>query len=134
MKEKIHCRVPEMFIYVNSVINKTITKKVFLIMRLAAFILFLINMQVSANSAAQNISISKSGISLKDAFAEIREQSGYYFIYNDELVAPLKPASINIRNASVEEALKELLKNYPLEYRIEDKIIIIRQKKNITAG
>lgn len=98
-------------------------------MRLALIILFVINLKVSAVTYAQNVTISKPSISLKDAFSEIRQQTGYFFIYNNEIVNQLKPISIHVRNATIDNALKELLKNQPLEYSIEDKVIIIKPKK-----
>src|SRR6478672_5626071 len=102
MKENIHCRIAASFKGVSLILPKN-KRKVFLIMKLVAVILFLINMQVSALTYAQKISINKNSLSIKEAFTELRAQSGYYFIYNEDLIAKLKPVNVQLKNVSIED-------------------------------
>src|SRR5690606_3795571 len=80
------------------------------------------------NSFAQRVSISKNNITLKDTFREIHQQTGYYFIYNDKVVSNLKALNLDIKNAELNDALKEIFNHQPLQYTIEDKIIVIKSK------
>ena len=97
-------------------------------MKLIAVILFIVNLQVSATSFGQNVSISKTDISLKDAFKELRQQTGYYFIYKNEVLANTGKVSIHVKDVSIDKALSALLKDQPLSYTIEDKIIVVKAK------
>ncbi len=97
-------------------------------MKLVAIILFIVNMQVSATSFGQNVSISRTDISLKDAFKELRSQTGYYFIYNNEVLENTRPVSISVKDVSIEKALTVLLQGQPLSFTIEDKIIVVKSK------
>lgn len=128
MKEKIHCRVAIIFIIVCSIMNSKAAKKFFLTMRLSVIIVFLINIHVSASSYGQLVNLTKNNISLKEAFTEIHKQTGYYFIYNDKAVSQLQTLNLEIKNAALLDALKVVFKNQPLQYSIEDKIIVIKPK------
>ena len=127
MKHRIHFgMVSELT--AGSINNSRILKKIFLIMKLVAIILFIVTLQVSASSYGQNVSMTKTEVSLKDAFKELRLQTGYYFIYKNEVVANIGPVNISVKNVSLEKALTELLKGLPLTYTIEEKIIVIKPK------
>ena len=102
-------------------------------MKLATIILLVVNLHVSATTFGQNVSISARSISLKQAFVELRAQTGYYFIYNDELVSNAKPVQVDLKNVDLEKALKELFKAQPFTYTIKDKIIIVKAKENVSS-
>lgn len=86
-------------------------------------------MQVSAAGFAQKISLSKSNAALKTVFREIKSQSGYNFLYTDNLLKNANPVTINVENTGLEKVLADIFKDQPLSYEIESKTIIIKPLK-----
>ena len=98
-------------------------------MKLSIAILFVGIIHVSAASFAQKITISKKNIALQTIFNEIGRQSGYDFFYDVNTLNKAKNINVNIRDASIEEALKVCLDGQPLYYTIENKIVVIKRKE-----
>ncbi|WP_256009029.1 TonB-dependent receptor [Desertivirga xinjiangensis] len=86
-------------------------------------------MQVSAASFAQRISLSQKKISLEKVFREIHNQTGYDFLYDKQLLSKRKPVNVNVSNESLEEVLEHCLEGQALEYKIEERTVVIREKK-----
>lgn len=97
-------------------------------MNLTAILLLVCCLQVTANAISQ-ITLSERGVSLQKVFREIREQSGYNFLYPNSLLQKAGKVSVIVRNASLEEALQISLRNTGLTYSIMDKSIVIRKKE-----
>lgn len=97
-------------------------------MRLTTVLLIATFMQVSAAGFAQKINLSHSNASLKTVIKELRNQSGYGFVYTDDQLAKANPVSIKVRNMSIEEVLKQVFKDQPLSYTIDTKTVIIKEK------
>ncbi|WP_442591514.1 SusC/RagA family TonB-linked outer membrane protein [Pedobacter sp. AW31-3R] len=104
-------------------------RKILLIMRITAILLFMTMMQVSASTYGQRITINKRNASLEAVFKEIRKQSGYDFLFNRELLKEASPVNIRLTNASLEEVLKSCLSGQALEYVIGNHSVIIRAKE-----
>lgn len=99
--------------------------KFLLTMKLIIFFLTTAILQVSANSFAQKITLNKTNESLEKVINEIRDQSGYDFFYNIQLIKNAKPVSIHLKNETLANALEECFKNQPFDYEIKNKTIII---------
>ena len=97
------------------------------IMKLTVAILIIGLTQVSAAINAQ-ITIKEKNIPLQTALKTISHQSGYDFIYSDQVFKDAHPISLNLSNASIETALNLCFKDQPLTYRIEDKTVMVRRK------
>ena len=131
MKEKIHCRL-SYAIFSNdfSTKQKQLFKKALLVMRIIAVIVFVFSLHVSAKTLGQNVNIKKQNITLKEVFKELRNQTGYYFIYNSKEVADEKRVSANFSNTPIDVVLSSILKGLSLNYTIEDKIISLKPAIN----
>jgi TonB-linked SusC/RagA family outer membrane protein len=103
-------------------------QKILLIMRVTTFLLLAIMMQVSATTLAQRVTINQKNANLTDVFKTIRIQTGYDFIYDQDLLAKSAPININVNNAALSEVLKRCLANQSLSFIIEDKTIIIKEE------
>ncbi|QNN42804.1 TonB-dependent receptor [Pedobacter roseus] len=103
-------------------------QKILLIMRVTTFLLLAIMMQVSATTLAQRVTINQKNANLTDVFKIIRIQTGYDFIYDQDLLAKSAPININVNNAALSEVLKRCLANQSLSFIIEDKTIIIKEE------
>ena len=106
--------------------------KTLLIMKFTVIFLFIACMQVSATGHSQKVTIYQTNVSLKKVFKEIENQSGYHFFYKDKLLRQAVNVSLNVNNASVEEALDQCFLDQPLTYTIVDKIVVIKERKLAT--
>ncbi|MGN6602447.1 MAG: SusC/RagA family TonB-linked outer membrane protein [Ginsengibacter sp.] len=77
---------------------------------------------------SQTVTLSLKKVSLEKTFKEIRKQTGYSFVYTREQINKSNPVTVNIKNASVAEALDICFANQPLSYIIEDKQVIVKDK------
>lgn len=102
-------------------------QKIMLIMRVTTFLLLAIMMQVSATTLAQRVTINQKNANLTDVFKTIRIQTGYDFIYDQDLISKSAPININVNNAELSEVLKRCLANQALSFIIEDKTVIIKE-------
>ncbi len=100
-------------------------------MRLTTVIIIASIMQVSAAGYAQRISLSNSNAALKTIFREIKSQSGYNFLYTENLLKNANPVTIQVKNATLAEVLQQVFSNQPFSYEIESKTIIIKQQKKL---
>jgi len=103
-------------------------RQTLLVMRITALILLVGLLQVSASSLAQKISIDKKNTSIQSVLNEISKQSGYDFFYDANALKKIKPVSISIQNADLNEAVKKSLSGLPLSYSIENKTVVIKEK------
>src|SRR5580658_4672095 len=92
---------------------------------LTAIFIFVLSLHISAKTYSQTVTISGKALTLDRVFDEIETQTGYQFIYDKALLKKVKPVTLNIKAASIEEALSQCLKGQPFTYQIEDKIITI---------
>ncbi|MFA4867835.1 MAG: SusC/RagA family TonB-linked outer membrane protein [Pedobacter sp.] len=99
------------------------------IMRLNLIIFFLtaMLMQVSAISTAQ-ITLTEHKAPLLAVIKSLKKQSGYHFFYNDQNLKEAKPVTVSLKNVSLEEALKACMEGQELTYKIEQKMVVIKQK------
>ncbi|UAY55734.1 SusC/RagA family TonB-linked outer membrane protein [Arachidicoccus terrestris] len=96
-------------------------------MKLTVAILIIGLTHVSAAINAQ-ITIKEKNIPLQTALKTISQQSGYDFIYSDQVFKDAHPVSLNLNNAPIETALSLCFKDQPLTYKIEDKTVMVRRK------
>lgn len=99
--------------------------KTWLIMRLIVPLLFVLPFQISANSIAQEITISEKTAFLPELFRDIEQQTGYLFFYDKALIQTKKPVRVRLKNASLEDALNICLKGQELAYSVMRNTIVI---------
>lgn len=114
----------------NVVFRETgIHKKVILVMKITSFLLLVVLMQVSAAGLAQKINLNEKNVSLKTVIEKVRLQSGYNFLYIENVLDQTKPVNIQIQNVEFAYALKRIFSNQPLDYEIKGKTVVIRKKE-----
>ena len=95
-----------------------IPAKLFLTMKLVTLLLMATLTQVTANGYSQNISMEKKNISIEAAFTAIESQTAYLFLY-DKLDLPTgQLVSVNLKNATIDQALNQLFADLPLSYKV----------------
>jgi TonB-linked SusC/RagA family outer membrane protein len=96
-------------------------------MKLTILLLVIGTLHISAATYSQTISISRHNASLKTIFKDIKKQSGYLFFYNGNINITGQKLNVDLKDATIEEALMACLPA-ELTYIIVDKTIVIRKK------
>ena len=111
-------------------------EKILRIMRLTAFLIFILSFQVYAKSFGQtekfNLSMNST---LKEVFDRLEKVSGYRFILKyDESILD-KRVDVKYSNETIEQILNDLFKDTGFTYKIVDRYIAIRpfdEQSNLT--
>ncbi|MCD0486699.1 SusC/RagA family TonB-linked outer membrane protein [Pedobacter sp. MC2016-14] len=103
--------------------------KVFVVIILATIL------EVKASSSfAQNINLNEKSATLTSLIKKMRQQSGYDFLYDADLIDGFNNIKINVVNSTVEKALNQTLKDLPLAYTISNKLVVIKRKVTNQTG
>lgn len=108
--------------------NNNYVSKAHLAMKLTIILIFCLTIQVSATTMAQKVNLSATNASLKTIFKEIRRQTGYYFIYSDKVIEMSNTVTLQVKDTGIDQLLKTVFENQPLDYSIEDKTIVVKVK------
>lgn len=102
-------------------------KKILRIMRITAFIVFILSMQLYAKSFGQTEKVNLSmNSTVKEVIERLEEVSGYRFVLKSNESILDKQVSVKYTNESIEKVLDDLLKDSGYTYNIVDRYIAIR--------
>ena len=99
-----------------------------LIMKFLAFFLLAACLQVSAKGYSQQVTLSVSDVPVWKVFKEIKKQTGYDFLYTDEMLKKTDRVTLSLKNSSLQTSVDECLRGLPLEYTIVEKTVVIKRK------
>jgi TonB-dependent starch-binding outer membrane protein SusC len=105
-----------------------LSRQTMLAMKLIILLVIAACLQVSATGYSQTVSISGKNIPLKKVFDAVKNQAGYVFFYDANLIKNAKPVTIDVKNAPVERVLSETFKDQPFDWSIENKTITVIKK------
>ncbi len=119
--------------------------KLLLIMKLTLVftMLFILNGHANTYSQGLKLDINIRQASLKELFEQIKSQSDYRFLYNNDQVNDDLKIDVNVKNGSIEDILAEALRRSNLLFKVIDNQIIIypatekpedQSPKNIVKG
>ena len=100
-----------------------------LIMKLTAFFILVLCLNVTANGFAQRVSLSEKNVPLEKVFREIKKQTGYTFAYTKAHLEKARPVTVNIHNATIEQVLELCFRDQPLDYTLVNRTVVIINKK-----
>ena len=79
---------------------------------------------------SQDITLKANNITVKEAIEQIKKSSGYSFVFSSLDLDTKKRVSISVKDAVIEEVVKQLLKGQSgLSYEIQDKKVIIKRAR-----
>ncbi len=104
------------------------------VMRITGVLLLIGCMHLHAASLSQTVTLQAKGRSLQKVFELIEKQTGYWVIYNDQLIASAKPVSIEARDMPLTAFLDHVLSPRSLMYAIEGTNILIMAAEDATKG
>ncbi|UEG51354.1 TonB-dependent receptor [Mucilaginibacter daejeonensis] len=98
-------------------------------MRITYILLIAFVFNVSARGLAQTLTLRTDNATMKEVFNKIHRSTGYNFIYNVEMISSASKVSVELKNVSLPEALKQILQPYGLSFTINDddrSIVVIK--------
>ena len=108
-------------------------RKILLTMKLSVFLFLFGILSAQGNEifSQTSLSIHVENASVEEVLEQIQKQCNYDFIYDYEYVKELKAIDIDFKDASLDNVLYEVLKNTNLDYRVEDKMIVLFPRENV---
>lgn len=102
--------------------------KTLLVMKLTIVLLTAVFLNVSAKGVSQTVRFSGTNVPLEKVFFEVEKQTGVVFMYFEPVLKKAKLVSMKAVNIPLEEFIKEIFKDQPLEYTIKGKSIFLSRK------
>lgn len=109
-------------------VGRVLSTKTMMVMKLIAFLLLAASLHVSATGYSQTITLNVKNTSLEHVFQEIRQQSGYEFIYDSRILPKTRPVTMRVKDASLQEVLDFCFSNQPFTYEIVFKTIVVKNQ------
>jgi TonB-dependent SusC/RagA subfamily outer membrane receptor len=78
-----------------------------------------------SSAQAQKVTLNVKDAPLSNVFREIRQQTGYSFLYNNASLNGTKNVTINVSNAPLAEVLQIALDEQPITFTIRNKTIVL---------
>lgn len=104
------------------------SQKIFRCMKLTFLLLTCFVVQTFAGLNAQTVTIKTKNASLEEVIWELKRQTRFTFMYNNEDIARIKGIDLDEKEADVEKILQKCLKNTNLEYVVLNNAIVIKLK------
>lgn len=104
--------------------------KLIMQMKLITFFLIVVCVQASASVSAQKITLTEKRASIQKVLREIRRQCDFDFIVNARTLKDAQPLTITVRDMPLEDVLQLVFANQPVDYVVDNKTIIIRDRVN----
>jgi len=106
-----------------------LTSQTAFIMRFSAILFLGISLHVTAVAHSQNVTVSAKNVSLENVFRQIRNQTGYTFVYRQEWMEQTNKVNLDLANAPLKAVLDSCFKNQPFSYSIVRKTIVLRERE-----
>lgn len=104
-------------------------RKTLLIMKLSLILFFAFSLQLSASVLlGQQVSIRTGEASLKSVLEDLKEQTGTYFMYNENDMDASILVDLDMQGVSLEETLEEICKQAPFTYEIIEDFVVFTKK------
>lgn len=82
---------------------------------------------------AQSIDLKISDVTVKQAMDELKDKSGYSFVFSSSDLDTRKKVSVSVDNKAIGEAVRQILNGQNVTYEIKGKNIIVRRMKQNAA-
>ena len=95
-------------------------------MKLTLLLVLFFSMQSYANVLAQTVNLTRKGAAMKDVFREIKKQTGYTIICDAAILKKSGTVTVDLKNASLKNALGAIFNDQGLDYVVEGKSIVVQ--------
>ncbi|HRE51049.1 MAG TPA: TonB-dependent receptor [Flavitalea sp.] len=107
------------------------TIKTLQIMNLIAILFLACCLQVNARTYSQSITLHVKNASLEQVFREIREQTGYTFMYTETMLKEARKVSMRVKNFPLQETLAICFASQPFTYTIIDRTVVMQPREGL---
>lgn len=112
---------------------KTNQLKILLIMKLTTCLLFVAFMHASAKGIAQKVTLNESNSSLQKVLKKIENQTGYTFLYENDVIKKVSPVTLQVKQAPLDQVLHLCFNDQPLTYKIFERTVVIKERAALNA-
>ena len=82
-----------------------------------------------AGAQSKTVTLQVKEMGVEEIILELRQTSGYRFLFNHEEVKDLGAKSIDMQNAPIEDVMKAVLEGTGMTFRIENDVIVIQPQQ-----
>lgn len=97
------------------------------IMKLMTVFMLITCLAATASGYSQ-ITLSEKNTPLQKILKKMEQQSGYEFLYPLDAMRKAGSVTVQLKNASFDEAMKQVLAGKPLTYSIREKTVVIKEQ------
>lgn len=99
-------------------------------MKITAFLLLVFITCAYAEGSAQKVTLSLKNAKLEDAFKQISEQTGYKFLYSDNVTARSSRLNLNVRSREVTDVLQMILPVTNYSFKMIEGTVTVHYKES----
>lgn len=105
-------------------------------MKISVFLLFFSIFQIVASSgySQKKIDIYLEDVTISEVLKEIKHQTGFKFLFEDQVIDLNKKVSIKAKNEFIDSVLKKLFEGSRIDYVIHKKQIVLTKNNGTEAG
>src|SRR5690606_19468157 len=119
----------KLFLFIQNLWRIGLPPSVIMKINLAFFFVLIASIHVSASSYAQKIKMEDKNTSLHDIFQELKNQTGYSFVYSSEKIKTTR-TSIKVDNSTLENTLTILFKDLPFSFKVLKTNVLIKEDRS----
>ena len=108
----------------------SVGRKIFLAMRLTVVLTILLSMSAFAGAWSQTVSVKFENTTLREAFKILKQQTGLYFVFNEEEIDREVKLNLNLNQTSLENAMKQILEGLPYSFECLEGMVVIKPAKD----
>jgi TonB-linked SusC/RagA family outer membrane protein len=98
------------------------------------FVVILSTASFSSYAQKEKFVVNLQDASLKEVMRAIKDQSGYSFLYQDDLIAGYARRDFHIDTNGIDAVMKVILSGTHLTYEVEDGVVVLKpESKNVNA-
>lgn len=105
-------------------------RKILLTMKLTC-VLTVLTISAMGVGIGQTVNLKLKDVTLREAFKALKQQTGMYFVYNEEELSKDLKLSVELENTSLEEALRQILKGLPYSFERVGKMVVVKPVKEV---
>ena len=102
--------------------------KLLKVMKLTVFLLLVSVAGVLANksySQTKTLNLNLRDATVKEVLKSIEEQSGFHFLYSENLINVERKVNVTIENKKIEQILNLIFEGTDVDYSIRDRFIVL---------
>lgn len=108
-----------------------LSRKMVLVMRLTALLLFVACMHAGARGLSQNVTLSAKNATLKEVFQQIGTQARIDIIYKEAILKEAMPVTVNLKNVLLRDALTAVLKAQPFSFEFKNGAVVVKRAASV---